>query len=207
VARDTKLLSGWGLKYFDYDNDGTVDLLLANGHPDDMIDSYSMQVKYKEPLVLYQQSKDGKFHNISQTAGPVFQKQFAARGLAVGDYDNDGALDVLIGVNGGPPVLLGNGAARGNNWLGLKLEGVTCNRDAIGARIVWKAAGKVSARLKNNGGSYLSSHDPREVLGIGAATHIDELEIHWPAPSKHIEKLNNLAPNRYIHLVEGKGIV
>ena len=85
VARDTKLMSGWGLKYFDYDNDGIVDLLLANGHPDDMIDNYSMQVKYKEPLLLYHQGKDGKLKNVSQTAGPVFQKQFAARGLAVGD--------------------------------------------------------------------------------------------------------------------------
>ena len=207
VASDTRLMSGWGLKYFDYDNDGAVDLILANGHPDDMIDSYSMQVKYKEPMLLYHQGEDGKLHNVSQTAGPVFQKQFAARGLAVGDYDNDGSLDVIIGVNGAPPVLLRNNAAKGNNWLGLKLEGVTCNRDAIGARIVWKAGGKVRSRLKNNGGSYLSSHDLREVLGIGAATQIDELEIHWPAPSMRIEKLSKLAPNRYLHIVEGKGIV
>ena len=73
--------------------------------------------------------------------------------------------------------------------------------------MVWKAGGKRGERLKNNGGSYLSSHDPREVLGIGAATQIDELEIHWPAPSTHIEKLTNLAPNRYLHIVEGKGAV
>ena len=207
VARDTRLMSGWGLKYFDYDNDGNMDLLLANGHPDDMIDNYSMQVKYKEPLLLYHQSKDGKVQNVSQIAGPVFLKQFAARGLAVGDFDNDGALDVLIGVNGGPPVLLKNNAAKGNNWLGLKLEGVTCNRDAIGARIVVKAGGRIRTRLKNNGGSYLSSHDLREVIGIGADKHIDELEIHWPVPSKRVEQLNNISPNRYIHVVEGKGIV
>jgi enediyne biosynthesis protein E4 len=171
-----------------------------------MIDAYSMQVKYEEPLLLYHQ-EDGKLHNVSQTAGPVFQKQFRARGLAVCDYDNDGALDVMIGINGGPPVLLKNHAAKANNWLGLKLEGVTCNRDAIGARIVWKAGGKLRTRLKNNGGSYLSSHDPREVLGIGAATQIDELEIHWPAPSRHVERLAKLPRNRYIHIVEGKGIV
>jgi hypothetical protein len=116
-------------------------------------------------------------------------------------------VDVIVGINGGPPVLLKNNAAKGNNWLGLKLEGVTCNRDAIGARMVWKAGGKKYERRKNNGGSYLSSHDPREVLGIGAATQIDELEIHWPAPSKQIEKLSNLAVNRYIHIVEGKGVV
>jgi hypothetical protein len=206
VARDTKLLSGWGLKYFDYDNDGLVDLILANGHPDDMIDLYSMQVKYKEPMLLYHQGQDHKLHDVSAKAGSAFQKFFAARGLAVGDYDNDGAIDVIIGINGDAPVLLKNNAAKGNNWLGLKLEGTTCNRDAIGARIRWKAGGKVFERLKNNGGSYLSSHDPREVLGLGAAAQVDELEIHWPAPSKRVEKLSNLAPNRYIHIMEGKGI-
>jgi hypothetical protein len=142
---------------------------------------------------------------VSQAAGPVFQKDFSGRGLAVGDYNNDGALDVVIGVNGGPPILLKNNAARGNNWLGIKLEGVTCNRDAVGARIIWKAGGSTRSRLKNNGGSYLSSHDPREILGIGPATRIDELEIHWPAPSNHIEKLTNIAPNRYVRIIEGKG--
>jgi len=86
-------------------------------------------------------------------------------------------------------------------------QGATCNRDAIGARILWKAAGKLRHRLKNSGGSYLSSQDLREVLGIGAAAQIDELEIHWPAPSKRIEKLTNLAPNRYIRIIEGQGMV
>ena len=114
---------------------------------------------------------------------------------------------MLVCNNGGAPVLLKNNAAKGNNWLGLKLEGVTCNRDAIGAKIYWTANGKKRGRLKNNGGSYLSSHDPREVLGIATATEIDELEVHWPAPSKHVEKLTKLAVNRYIHVVEGKGVV
>ena len=207
VAASTRLLSGWGLRYFDYDNDGAIDLFLANGHPDDMIDSYSMQVKYKEPLLLFHQGVDGKLHDVSEIAGPVFQKFFPARGLAVGDYDNDGALDVLIANNGGAPVLLKNQAARGNNWGGLKLEGVTCNRDAIGARILWRAGGKLRHRLKNSGGSYLSSHDLREVLGISTANQIDELEIHWPPPSQRVEKLTNLTPNRYLRIVEGKGIV
>jgi enediyne biosynthesis protein E4 len=207
VARSTRLMSGWGLKYFDYDNDGLIDLILANGHPDDMIDSYSMQVHYKEPLLLFHQGPDHKLHDVSASAGPAFQKDWPARGLAVGDYDNDGAVDVIVGINGGAPVLLKNNAAKGNNWLGLKLEGVTCNRDAIGARMVWKIGDKKYQRLKNNGGSYLSSHDPREVLGIGAAKQIDELEIHWPAPSKRIEKLTGLGVNRYLHIVEGKGVV
>jgi hypothetical protein len=207
VARDTRLMSGWGLKYFDYDNDGLVDLILANGHPDDMIDMYSIQVKYKEPMLLYHQGEDRKLHDVSDAAGPAFKTELAARGLAVGDYDNDGALDVIVGVNGGPPMLLKNDAAKGNNWLGIKLEGTTCNRDSVGARMIWKAGDKTFERLKNNGGSYLSSHDPREVLGIGKAKQIDELQIHWPAPSKAVEKLTNLTPNRYIRIVEGKGIV
>jgi hypothetical protein len=206
VAKSTRLLSGWGLKYFDYDNDGAVDLFLANGHPDDMIDAYSMQVKYKEPLLLFHQGDDHKLHDVSDQGGPAFHKYFAARGLAVGDFDNDGALDVLIGVNGGAPVLFKNNAAKGNNWLGLKLEGSQCNRDAIGAKIYWTAAGKKRFRLKNNGGSYLSSHDPREVLGVGLARKVDELEIHWPAPSKQVDKFTELPLNRYIRVAETGGI-
>jgi hypothetical protein len=207
VAQATRLLSGWGLKYFDYDNDGAIDLILANGHPDDMIDNYSEQVRYREPLLLFHQEANGKLVNVSATAGPVFKKFYAARGLSVGDYNNDGAIDVLVADNGGAPVLLKNNAAKGRNWLGVKLEGVTCNRDAIGTRIVWKAGGKTMRRLKANGGSYLSSHDPREVLGIGEATRIDELEITWAGPSKKVEKFTNLEVNRYIHVVEGKGII
>ena len=205
VAQSTRLLSGWGLKYFDYDNDGAIDLFLANGHPDDMIDSYSDHVRYREPLLLFHQEPGGKLIDVSSSAGPVFQKPFAARGLAVGDFDNDGALDVLVANNGGAPILLRNNAAKGNNWLGIKLEGVHCNRDAIGARIIWKAGGKTLRRLKNSGGSYLSSHDPREVLGLGSATRIDELEIRWPAPSQQIDTFSDLELNRYTRIVEGQG--
>jgi hypothetical protein len=94
VSQATRLLSGWGLKFFDYDNDGSIDLILANGHPDDMIESYSQQVRYKEPLLLFHH--DGtKLANVSAQAGPAFQKAFPARGLAVGDYNNDGRVDVL----------------------------------------------------------------------------------------------------------------
>lgn len=207
VAQATRLLSGWGLKYFDYDNDGEVDLILANGHPDDMIDNYSQQVRYREPLLLFHHGEDGKLHDVSDQAGPAFHKPLPARGLAVGDLDNDGALDVLVANNGGAPVLLKNNAAQGNNWLGLKLEGLTCNRDAVGARIFWTAGGRKRFRLKNSGGSYLSSHDPREVLGVGKADKIELLEIHWPAPSSRVERISNVPLNKYVRIVEGKGIV
>jgi enediyne biosynthesis protein E4 len=203
IAQATGLLSGWGLKYFDYDNDGQIDLILANGHPDDMVERYHPEVTYKEPLLLFHHGQDGLLHNVSAQAGSAFQKLWPARGLAVGDYDNDGALDVLVCNNGGAPVLLKNNAAKANNWLGLKLQGAACNRDAIGAKIYWTAGGKMRYRLKNNGGSYLSSHDPREVLGIGKASKVDALEIHWPAPSTTVDVFKDVPVNRYLTMPEG----
>ena len=107
IAQTTRQMSGWGVKFFDFDNDGSIDLFLANGHPDDMIDAYSQTIRYREPLLLFRQEK-GAMRNISTEAGPVFQKTFASRGLAIGDYNNDGFLDVLVGVNGGAPLLLRN---------------------------------------------------------------------------------------------------
>jgi hypothetical protein len=201
VAQSTRLLSGWGLKFFDYDNDGSVDLILANGHPDDMIESYSAQVKYKEPILLFHQD-NGKLRNVSSEAGPAFTKSHPARGLAIGDFNNDGLIDVLIATNGGPPVLLRNQSGAGNHWLGLKLEGMKCNRDAIGAKIRWSAGGVIRSRLKNNGGSYLSSSDPREVLGIGKAAKIDWVEITWPKPSAKVQKIENPAMDRYMTVKE-----
>ena len=203
VAQATRLLSGWGLKFFDYDNDGVVDLILANGHPDDMIEQYSQQVRYKEPLLLFH--NDGKkLTDVSAQAGPAFQKMFPARGLAVGDYNNDGRIDVLIGNNGGPPVLLKNNAS-GSHWLGVKLQGAGCNRDAIGATITWTAGGIKRSRLKTNGGSYLSSHDMREVLGVGQAAKIESLEIKWPQPSGRVERFTDVPIDRYVTIVEGRG--
>ncbi len=196
VAQATRLLSGWGLKFFDYDNDGWVDAILSNGHPDDMIEQYSQQVKYKEPLLLFHNT-NGVLKNISATAGPVFQKSYPSRGLAVGDFNNDGRLDVLVANNGEAPLLLRNNSSPENRWVGLKLVGRLANRDAIGARIVWSVDGKKFARLKNNGGSYLSSHDPREVLGLGPTGKLDYVEIHWPRPSTQVQRLTNLEPGKY----------
>jgi enediyne biosynthesis protein E4 len=166
-----------------------------------MIELYSAQVKYKEPLLLFH-NEDGKLHNVSAEAGAAFTRAFTARGLAVGDYDNDGRPDVLIGNNGAAPVLLHNHAGAGNHWLGLKLVGTRANRDAVGARITWSAGGVRHSRLKNAGGSYLSSHDPREILGLGSANKVDWLEIHWPAPSKQVDRYTNLAADRYMEIKE-----
>jgi hypothetical protein len=205
LGRTTRLMSGWGVKFFDYNNDGNTDLFIANGHPDDKIEEHSTHVTYKEPLLLFQ--NNGKtLENVSAQAGPVFGEEFAARGMAVGDFDNDGALDVLVAVNNGAPLLLKNNAADGNHWLGIRLVGKKANRDAIGARITWEAGDLKRSRLKIGGGSYLSSHDPREVLGIGSRTKIDKLEIRWPLPSGRVETFTDLPIDRYITIVEGEGI-
>jgi hypothetical protein len=205
IGHTTHLMSGWGVKFFDFDNDGNVDLFIANGHPDDKIEVHSNRVTYKEPLLLFRNT--GKtFENVSASAGSVFSESFAARGMAVGDFNNDGAVDVLVGVNDGAPVLLRNFAAQGNHWLGVRLVGKRANPDAIGARITWQAGDLKRSRLKTGGGSYLSSHDPREVLGIGSMTKIDKLEIRWPQPSGRIETFTDLPIDRYITIVEGSAI-
>ena len=168
IGKATKFMSGWGLKFFDYDNDGNLDLLLANGNPDDLIATLHGEVTYEEPLLLFHNT--GKsLENVSAQSGPVFAKPLSARGMAIGDFDNDGAVDVLIAVNGGPPILLRNQAAKQSHWLGVRLIGKKSNPDAIGARITYQAGDLKRSHMKVGGGSYLSSHDPRMVLGLGGA--------------------------------------
>ena len=200
IGQATRLLSGWGLRFFDYDNDGDPDLILATGHPDDMVEIQSLKVKYKEPLLMFE-NVNGQFKNVSTVSGPVFSKDFPARGLSVGDYDNDGDLDVLIINNGAAPILLRNEGGNRNNWAGLQLVATRSNPAAAGAIITWEAGGVKYRRLKTAGGSYLSSHDPREILGIGTATKIDSIEIKWP--SGRVDKITNPPLRKYIKVVEG----
>jgi enediyne biosynthesis protein E4 len=207
IGEATWLLSGWGLKFFDFDNDGNLDLFLANGHPDDRVEKHYENVNYQEPLLLFRNTGDAqhRFENISSTAGPAFEQQYAARGLAIGDYDNDGAVDVLIATNNGAPLLLRNVAAKSSHWLGVKLVGRKANRDAVGARVTYRAGDLERSQYKVGGGSYLASHDPRLVLGIGPRTRIDWIEIRWPQPSGRIERFTDLPLDRYITLEEGTG--
>jgi enediyne biosynthesis protein E4 len=208
IGASTFLMSGWGLKFFDFDNDGDLDLILANGHPDDHIHERFESVTYEEPLLLFRNtggSFQHTFENVSAQAGPVFQQKFAARGLALGDFDNDGAVDVLVAVNNSAPLLLRNVAAAGNHWLGVQLVGKRANRDAVGARITWQAGDLKRTRFKVGGGSFLASHDPRVVLGIGPRTKMDWVEVQWPQPSGLRERFAELPLNRYITLHEGAG--
>jgi hypothetical protein len=203
IGQTTAMMSGWGLKFFDYNNDGDLDLLLCNGHPDTTIEAHHPNIRYREPLLLFE--GNGKsWKNVSSQCGPSFQTPIAGRGLALGDFDNDGAVDGLIAVNDGSPLLLRNTAARQNHWLGLRLIGTKSNIDAIGAQVRYKAGDLLRHRTKVGGGSYFSSHDPRMVLGLGNRTMIDWLEVTWPLPGGKTQRFTNLPIDRYITLVEGR---
>ena len=203
IGQTTALMSGWGLKFFDYNNDGDLDLLLSNGHPDTTIQDHHPEIRYREPLLLFE--GNGKsWKNVSSQCGPAFQTPIAGRGLALGDFDNDGAVDVLITVNDGPPLLLRNTAASKNHWLGLRLIGTKSNIDAIGAKVTYQAGDLLRHKTKTGGGSYLSSHDPRLVLGLGNRTAIDWLEVLWPLPGGKAQRFTHLPIDRYITLIEGQ---
>src|SRR5947208_2815105 len=137
IGMTTRLMSGWGVKFFDYDNDGHPDLFLANGHPDDRIEERFSQVKYKEPMLLFRYTGK-RLETSSAQSGPVFSRPFAARGMALGDLNNDGALAVLVAVNNDAPLLLKNTAAKGNHWPGVRLVGKKANRDSVGAPHTWQ---------------------------------------------------------------------
>jgi hypothetical protein len=204
IGSATTLMSGWGLKFFDYNNDGNIDLLLANGHPDTTIDKHQPSVHYFEPMLLFE-NNGSSWKNVSAQSGSIFSKNIAGRGLALGDFDNDGAVDVLVAVNDGPPILLRNLACQNNHWLGIRLIGRKANIDAIGAKIIYQA-GKLKRQItKVGGGSYLSSQDPRMMLGFGLETKVDWVEVHWPQPSGKIERFTSLPIDRYITIIEGQG--
>jgi enediyne biosynthesis protein E4 len=203
IGEATRMLSGWGLKFFDYDNDGNLDLLLCNGHPDDKVDKRVEGVKFLEPMLLFR--NNGKaFENVSGRSGPIFSRALAGRGLAVGDFDNDGSVDVLITQNNSAPILLRNNVGKQNHWLGVKLVGRKANIDSIGAKITYHAGERERHQYKVGGGSYLSSHDPRMVLGLGQQTKLDWLEVKWPAPGGKTERFTELPIDRYITIVEGE---
>jgi len=203
IGSTTAMMSGWGVKFFDYNNDGDFDLLICNGHPDTTIEAHHPGIRYREPLLLFE--GDGKsWKNVSGLCGPAFARPIAGRGLALGDFDNDGSVDVLITANDGVPLLLRNNAGRRNHWLGIKLVGTRSNIDAIGALITYKVGDLVRQRSKTGGGSYLSSHDPRLVLGLGNRARIDWLEVKWPLPGGKIQRVTNPPIDQYITITEGQ---
>jgi hypothetical protein len=194
---------GWGVMFFDMDNDGWPDILIANGHVYPEVDTAHLGATYKEPRLVYWNQGNGKFKDISRTAGPGCTEPQSSRGLAIGDFWNDGRLSAVINNSGAKPLLLVNQAANTNHWIGISTVGTRSNRDGIGASASVIAGGKKWMQEVRSGSSYLSSSDLRLHFGLGAVSKIDRVEIDWPSGVK--EWFSVPAVDRILTLTEGTG--
>ena len=195
VAQITILGSGWGIKFLDADNDGRRDIFAAQSHVLDTIEKTTSFLKYKQSPLLMRNTEKG-FQNISFAAGDVFQKDFSARGMAVGDLDNDGDIDIIIAQNDGTPIVLRNNGTK-NNWIGFDLRGGEKSvPHGEGSRIVLTDKKGAKQTFDVSGaGSYLSANDLRVVAGLGEAGDVQAVEIHWS--SGKVQKMKNPEVNRY----------
>ena len=194
------LHSGWGMHLADFDNDGRKDLLIGQAHVMDNIELNFPHLRYKEsPLIARNVGKD--FEDVSTTAGEVFQRHFVARGMAVGDIDNDGRIDAVINSHDGGLYVLHNVSTNTNHWLTLKLEGHASNRDGIGAQIKLTSAGGATQWITvNTTGSYLSASDRRAHFGLGNDSTAKEIDIRWP--SGIVQKLENVRADQTLAIEE-----
>lgn len=170
---------GWGTMFFDFDNDGWPDLVLANGHVYPEVDKYHLGSSYEEPRILYHNNGNGTFTQIS-SAGAAINNEISSRGLAVGDLWNDGRLSVVVSNMNAKPSLLVNQVHYPNHWIAFKTLGTASNRDGIGARITVKAGKRIFVNEVRSGSSYISNSDMRVHFGLGSVTKIDSVEVRWP---------------------------
>jgi enediyne biosynthesis protein E4 len=206
VALETLPYVGFGTTFLDYDNDGDLDLAIANGHVLDNSGHYRPGSKMEQRKLLFR--NDGRrFKEVGRLAGPGFAIEKIGRGLAAADIDNDGDLDLLFTNNGDTADLLRNMADHGsnaNNALLVRLVGTRSNRSAVGARLVLTAGPVTQVREVKAGSSYLAQNDLRQHFGLGRAAQVDRLEIRWP--SGQTDALTNIASNQIVTVTEGKGV-
>jgi len=195
----------WGTAFVDLDNSGWLDLVTVTGHVYPQVDQLPSGGGYRQPKLLQMNQKDGSFCDASDEAGPALMERHVARGLAVGDLFNDGNMDVVVEDIDGKPMILRNHGVPGRHWVSFELDGTKSNRAALNARIKIVAGGMTQTGEIHSGGSYLSQNDLRVHFGLGVATKVDKVEIHWP--SGLVENLTNLAADRFYNVLEGKGIV
>jgi hypothetical protein len=195
----------WGTAFVDLTNDGWLDLITVAGHVYPQVDQLPSGGGYRQPKLLQMNQKDGTFCDASDQAGEALKERRVSRGLAVGDLFNDGNMDVVIEDLDGKPMILRNHGVPGNHWVSFELDGTKSNRLALNARIRIVAGGMTQTDEIHSGGSYLSQNDLRVHFGLGSATKIDKVEIHWP--SGLVENLTNLAADQHYNVLEGKGIV
>ena len=193
---------GFGAGFIDYDNDGWLDIFLANGHVYPEVEQSTTDERYLQPNQLFHNERNGKFHEATREADAPFALLHTARGVAFGDYDNDGKVDILVSNNDGTPLLLHNTAANRNHFVTLQLVGVKSNRDGIGARVWLKAGSTTLLQDRKSGGSYLSSSDPRLHFGLGDRAEFNEIEVRWTSGLRQILK-GRWASNQLYELREG----
>ena len=190
---------GFGASFFDYDNDGRLDLFVANGSTFQKRDNPRLLVPMPDQLFWNRGPAEG-FYDVSSVSGEYFQREYVGRGAAFGDYDNDGDVDVFIVNNGGPGILLRNDGGNRNRWLEVRLEGRQSNRTAIGARLRVVAGSSVQVREVGSQASYLSQNSFTEHFGLGSAQRVDTLEIVWPSGSRQV--LVEVAADQVLDVVE-----
>ena len=191
---------GFGAKLFDFNNDGQLDIFVTNGHVTDNVELYDPQLSYKQTDLLYENTGGGMFHNVSAESGPGFHIRHVGRGAAIGDFDNDGDLDIVVADCGGRPLLLRNDGGNRNHWLAISARGRQSNRFGIGSKVRVVSGGRTQLREINPYGSYLSTSDVRLYIGLGHETTITSLEIEWPSGKK--QKRENIPANQTLLLDE-----
>ncbi len=193
----------FGTKFFDADNDGDLDLFVANGHLYSTIESDSDTLEYAQTDQLFLNTGQSSFVDISSESGEYFSTKQVGRGAAFGDYDNDGDTDILVVNLNQRAVLLRNEGGNTNNWLMIETVGVKSNRDGIGARIKLIAESGTQIREVTAGSSYLSGHDLRRLFGLGAESRVPRIEITWP--SGLTQTLTDVSANQLLLITEGAG--
>jgi hypothetical protein len=200
VAAATILHSGWGTRFLDYDNDGWKDLFIVQSHVMDTIEINEPHLRYKEHPMLLRNVNGKQFVDVSSRSGDVFPQDWVARGMAIGDINNDGKVDVVVSLNNGPGYVLLNETKTGNHWITLALTGTKSNRDAIGTQVkITTDAGDQYGTVTTTG-SYESSSDKRLYFGLGSSTTIKAIEIHWP--SGIVQKLQDVKPDQILSVTE-----
>jgi len=202
LGQHTQFL-GWGTMFFDFDNDGLPDLILANGHVYPEVDKFHLGSGYMEPRLLYHNNGNGTFTDVSATAGSGINAVSSARGLAVGDLWNNGQLSVVINNVYARPSLLVNEAPSRNHWVAFKTVGTRSNRDGIGAKLTVKAGKRTLVDEVRSGSSYISQSDLRVHFGLGSTAKLDSVQVRWP--SGLVELFNDLSVDAIHTLKEGSG--
>jgi len=202
ITVPTRAVLSFGGGFFDYDNDGWLDLFIANGHVYPEVEQATPGVHYKQINTLFHNDGRDKFIDVTRTSGDGFLTPYVGRGVAFADFDNDGFLDVVVGNNGDPPLLLRNSGGKGSHFVSFKLVGTKSNRDAMGARLKLTAGGMTQIREIAGGGSYLSQNDLRAHFGLGPADKIDKLEITWPSGAQ--QSFKAFPADQFYSLQEGR---